>query len=89
MAAEVRDIVLRTLPRTLLVPMEPRVFTPARATPDVSWSRTFTGTSTVTVLVENDDLLSAEEFEAVARGEAEIDAGEFVTLSELEKSLDE
>ena len=43
---EIRDLVLRTLPRTLLVPIEPRVFTPAAATPDVSWSRTFTGTAT-------------------------------------------
>lgn len=87
MAVDIRDLVLVNMPKTVLVPMGSGV--PAPTASDVSWSRTYTGTSTVTVLVENDDLLTADELAAVAEGEVQIAAGEFVTLAELEKSLDE
>jgi hypothetical protein len=88
-AAELRDLILRPLPRTLLVPTETREFTKGTATPDVTWGRTFTGTATATILVENDDLLTAHELEAVQSGEAQIARGESVTLAELEKTLEE
>lgn len=83
------ELVLRPLPRTLLVPMETREFTKGTATPDVTWSRTFTGTATKTILVENDDLLTAQELDAVLSGEAQIARGESVTLAELEKMIEE
>jgi hypothetical protein len=89
MTAELRDLVPRPLPRTLLVPRETREFTKGTATPDVTWGRTFTGTATVTILVENDDLLTAQELDAVLGGEAQIARGESVTLAELEKTIEE
>lgn len=83
------ELVLRPLPRTLLVPMEAHEFKRESATPDVTWGRTFTGTATATILVENDDLLTAEEMAAVLSGEAQIARGESTTLAELEKTIEE
>ena len=87
MALDVRDFVLVNAPRTLLVPTGSGVFAPRAHA--VHWSQTFTGTASVTVLVENEDLLTADELTVVCDGEAEIAAGAYVTLTDLEKSLDE
>ena len=57
--------------------------------PSAIAATTFTATTRPIIEAEVDELLTADDFVAVASGEAQIRRGEYVTLSELQSAPDE